>query len=167
MSFDFASVLTKNRGYIGPMSLSLPRLFAVCSTALALFAVSAVAQTTIADKPGEKSAIKPVRQPTGHAMSPGIEAILKSGGYRFSFTPPSAGRLAIHWSRNQGRHRPELIGTLNVTLHRAGRTRLKLRLTSSGRALLNGSGPLALTAEATFTPDGTRGVVVRKTFTLR
>jgi hypothetical protein len=43
------------------MSLSLPRLFAVCSTALALFAVSAVAQTTIADKPGDKSAVKPVR----------------------------------------------------------------------------------------------------------
>jgi hypothetical protein len=96
-----------------------------------------------------------------------IAAILKAGGYRFSFTPPSAGRLAIHWLRTQGLHRPELVGTLSVALHRAGKTRLKLRLTSIGRTLLNGSGPLALTAEATFTPVGTRGVVVRKTFTLR
>jgi hypothetical protein len=34
---------------------------------------------------------------------------------------------------------------------------LKLRLTSSGRALLHGSGPLAVIAEATFTPVGARG----------
>ena len=58
MSIDFASVLTKNRGYIGPMRVSSRRLLAAF-TAFALTAVSAAvsAQTTPADKP----AVKPVR----------------------------------------------------------------------------------------------------------
>jgi hypothetical protein len=47
-------------------------------------------------------------------------------------------------------------------LHRAAKTRLKLRLTSTWRALLERSDHVALIAEATFTP-----VVARTRFTLR
>jgi hypothetical protein len=56
MSIDFASVLTKNRGYIAPMHVFSRRLLAAF-TMLALTAVSAAvsAQTTPAEKPAVKS----------------------------------------------------------------------------------------------------------------
>jgi hypothetical protein len=62
MSVDFASVLTKNRGYIAAMRVSVRRLVAV-SSLLALAAVcgAAMAQSAPSEKLADKPAAKPVR----------------------------------------------------------------------------------------------------------
>ena len=62
ISGQIASVLTKNRGYIGPMLASLSRLTTACAAAAVLVAFSAAAQTPATDKPGDKPVAKPVRR---------------------------------------------------------------------------------------------------------
>ena len=63
ISGQIASVLTKNRGYIGPMLAPFSRLTTVCAAAAVLVAYSAAAQTPATDKPGDKPVAKPVAQP--------------------------------------------------------------------------------------------------------
>ena len=61
MGVDFASVLTKNRGYIGPMRTPLRHLLAGLAVLALAGASAALAQSRQADTKTEKPSAKPVR----------------------------------------------------------------------------------------------------------
>jgi inosine-uridine nucleoside N-ribohydrolase len=101
-----------------------------------------------------------------HGAGAAIRALLKHGGYSFSFTAPSAGRLAILWYHAAGRGRRLLVGTVTVAFLRAGRATIKLVLTGKGRKLLRGAKSVSLTATGSFTPVGQGATRASKTFRL-
>jgi hypothetical protein len=88
-----------------------------------------------------------------HGQAAQIRALLKRGGYSFTFTAPSAGRLAISWYGVQHR-RKILVATVNVRLRRTGKAKIELTLTRKGRNLLKGAGRMTLEAQGGFTPVG-------------
>lgn len=100
-----------------------------------------------------------------HGQAARIPALVKRGGYSFTFTAPSAGRLAISWYRIQ-RGRKILVATVNVRLHRPGSTKLDLVLTRTGRNLLKHAGRMTLAAQGGFTPVGQATASASRTITL-
>jgi len=85
-----------------------------------------------------------------------IGALLKNGGYRFSFNAPSAGRLLIAW--NVPSKLAEHAAGLKVTFHKARTAKLKILLTAAGRALLKNATALKLVATGSFAAgDGEAG----------
>ena len=112
-----------------------------------------------------------------------IGAIVAHGGYRVSFTAPIPGRLVIAWHlQTPGAHvataygKPQSAtrnqGTLLVAkgvarFRKAARAQLKVKMTGSGRRLLQHSKRLKLRADATFTPAGGKTTTASKTITLK
>ncbi len=102
-----------------------------------------------------------------------IAAILKAGGYTFSFTPPSAGQLNLGWYQlPKGAHlakksQPVFAGTVTVSISKTGTLEVKIKLTPAGRRLLKHANKQKLTAKDSFTPTGGSTVTERKTFTLK
>ncbi len=95
-----------------------------------------------------------------------IRALLKNGGYVFSFAAPSPGRLVISWY--QVKHgKQTLVAVLTVTFQKTGAQKVKLVLTGKGRKLLKGKGKLNLTAIGGFTPKGHGTVSMTKGITLK
>jgi hypothetical protein len=94
-----------------------------------------------------------------------IAALLAHGGYTFSFTAPSAGRLQILWFRTVHGKRI-LVATLTVTFHKAGKSKITLRLTRNGRNLLKHTRKLQLVASGGFTPAGHGTTNASRTITL-
>jgi hypothetical protein len=105
-----------------------------------------------------KAALSSVLKPRGRAAK--IGRLLRNGGYSFSFTAPSAGRLVIDWYLvANGAHgakakKPVLVASASVVLHNAGKVTIKVSLTGKGRKLLKHAKRVKLTAKATFTPTG-------------
>ena len=83
-----------------------------------------------------------------------IRALLKNGGYAFSFAAPSAGRLVISWSRRGSHGKKILVATAIVVVHKTGPARIRVLLTGKGRGLLTGASRMKLTAKGAFTPTG-------------
>jgi hypothetical protein len=83
-----------------------------------------------------------------------IRALLKNGGYAFSFAAPSAGRLVISWYRQGSHGKKTLVATATVLFHKTGTTRIKVLLTGKGRGLLTRASRMKLTASGAFTPTG-------------
>jgi hypothetical protein len=109
--------------------------------------------------------------PTGRTAK--IEVLLSRGGYSFLFGAPGAGRLVVSWYfLPRGAHisrtaaKPVLVGSAAITFAHAGRSTVKVRLTTRGRQLLRHARRLAITAKGIFTP--TKGASIRalRTFTL-
>lgn len=101
-----------------------------------------------------------------HGKGAHISALLKHGGYSFTFAAPSAGTLAVSWYRRLHGH-TILIAKVTVRFHKTGKENLKLVLTSKGRALLKGVGRMTLTAQGGFTPVGHHTTSASKTITLK
>jgi hypothetical protein len=95
-----------------------------------------------------------------------IQALLRQGGYWFSFAAPSAGRLQILWYRPVHGKRL-VVATMTVTFHKAGKTKVDLRLTRNGRNLLKHARRLQLTASGGFTPVGHGTTNASRTITLK
>jgi len=118
-----------------------------------------------------RAALSKVLSPSGKGAR--IGQLLKHGSYSFSFKAPSAGRLVISWYFvPKGAHvttakKLVLVARSNVVLHKPGRVKIKIVLTSSGRKLVNGVKHLTLTAKGTFTPTGQAATSTTKTFTLK
>jgi hypothetical protein len=100
-----------------------------------------------------------------HGQAARIRALLKRGGYSFTFTAPTAGRLAISWYRVQ-HGRKTLIATVNVMLHKTGKAKIELVLTRKGRNLLKRTGRMTLAAHGRFTPVGRGTTSASGTITL-
>ena len=118
-----------------------------------------------------KAALSSVLKPRGKAAK--IGRLLKHGGYSFSFTAPSAGRLVIDWYLvPNGAHvakakKPVLVASANVVVHKAGKATIKVSLTGKGRKLLKNAKRVKLTVTATFTPAGGTATSTTKTITLK
>lgn len=101
-----------------------------------------------------------------HGGGARIGTLVKHGGYSFTFSAPSAGILAISWYRRL-HGRMILIAKATVRIHRSGKVKVELVLTSKGRNLLKRAGKTALTARAGFTPVGHSTTRVSTKITLK
>jgi hypothetical protein len=91
-----------------------------------------------------------------------IRGVLKHGGYKFTFSAPSPGRLVISWySKNT------LVATVALVFHSSGHANAVVFLTSSGRSLLSGNTRMQLLAKGAFTPAGHGTIRASKRITLR
>ena len=131
-------------------------------------------QATLTQTPGPATSVSPAAQveaalsqvlkPSGKGAK--TEAILKAGGYSFSFTAPSAGKLVIDWYATQrGKH--VLVASGSEVFYAARSGMVKLRLTAKGRKLLNGSKSKRLTTKASFTTSGGTMTTRTETFTVK
>ncbi|MGO9791603.1 MAG: hypothetical protein ACLP8S_19500 [Solirubrobacteraceae bacterium] len=111
-----------------------------------------------------KSALSKVLAPTGMAAK--IAAVLKAGGYSFSFTAPGAGKLVID-SHTTVKGQQTLIASATAVFHHVGEAMVHITLTSKGRKLLRASKSLKLTANATFTSNGGASASATKSITLK
>jgi Bacterial Ig-like domain (group 3)/PKD domain len=123
--------------------------------------VGPVAASAVGPNPTQvKAALSKVLAPSGKAAK--LKAILKTGGYSFSFTAPSAGKLVIDWFTTV-KGKQVLVASASAEFHAAGKTKVRLKLTSKGRELLKAHKSVKITAKATFTPTG--GVPTQSTRT--
>jgi hypothetical protein len=99
--------------------------------------------------------------------------LLRSNGYTVSFSAPSAGRLDVALFRSASAStarisRRNRLGEASRSFATAGRSRLKVKLTSTGRRLLRRGGRLRLNVEGTFSPAaGGPAVSQSATFVVR
>ncbi|MGB9185708.1 MAG: Ig-like domain repeat protein [Solirubrobacteraceae bacterium] len=106
------------------------------------------------------AALSTVLKPSGKAAK--LKAILKAGGYSFSFLAPSAGKLVIEWFVTV-KGKQVLVAFASAGFHAAGKATVKLKLTSNGRKLLRGAKTVKIATTATFTPSGRTGSTSTKT----
>jgi hypothetical protein len=115
-----------------------------------------------------KGAVSKVLVPGGKASR--LKAILKAGGYKFSFAAPGGGRLVLSWfyaMKSKRKDQTVLVANVSGRVSRAGKLSLKIKLTAGGRKLLAHAKRIKLTAVGTFTPSGQHAVTVQKSFTLK
>jgi purine nucleosidase len=95
-----------------------------------------------------------------------IGALMKHGGYTFSATAPSKGRLVLSWyAKSHGKN--VVVANVSFVFQRAGvKKTMKIALTRAGRKLLGGARKMKITVTAAFTPTGEKAVGVTKTVTL-
>jgi len=115
-----------------------------------------------------RALLRSVLAPKGNGAK--IGALLKNGGYKFSFSSPGTGRLRISW--NQPNKKTAALpmpaaAAVTVIFHTQRTEKVKIQLTAKGRKLLAHASLLKLTATGTFTPTGEQAVTVAKTFTLK
>jgi hypothetical protein len=123
-----------------------------------------------------------IRSPLAKALTPSGRAgrasrIRSSRGYVAVFTTPLPGRLNLEWyylpkgahlgqTAVKGKPQPVLVAEAFTAVKRAGKVRVKLRLSADGLRLLRGGSARHLTGEGTFAPAGRPVVVARVTFAL-
>ena len=111
--------------------------------------------------------------PKGKADS--IRAILKAGGAVLRVTAIEPGSELIGWyfaprgAHSARGHHPKavLVATGRISFSAPGSANLKLKLTKSGRRMLQHARRMRLTARAAFTPTGQSGTSVKKQFMLK
>lgn len=101
-----------------------------------------------------------------------IPTVLAAGGFADPFTAPGPGTVIVQWylvppGAHVSRAKPVLVAQGQKTVMSAGRTSIKLVLTSRGRSLLQHSRSIRLTARATFTPKGGQSIKTLRAFKLR
>jgi hypothetical protein len=107
-----------------------------------------------------------------HGKGAKIGALLKHGGYTFTFNAPSQARVMITWfflpsGAHISKAKPVKIASARVTFTKAGAARVKVRLTGRGRRLLRHAKSLKVIAKDTFTPVGGSAVSMKRSFKLR
>jgi hypothetical protein len=111
-----------------------------------------------------KAAVSKLLKPSGKAAT--LKAILKAGGYSFSFTAPSAGKLVIDWFTTV-KGKQVMVASATMVFHAAGKATVKLKLSSKGRKLLKAAKTVKIATKATFTPTGGTPTESTKTTTLK
>lgn len=104
-----------------------------------------------------------------------IPALLKHGGYSFSFNAPEAGSLMVQWyevpkGARFARHTKAklvLVASGKLTFSGAGTGKLKVKLTGAGVRLLRHARRAALTVKGTFTTSGGHPVTATSGFVVR
>jgi hypothetical protein len=108
-----------------------------------------------------------------HGKGSHIGALLKKHGFMFAFTWPEVGFLRTSWyvvatgaRRPRRKPKPVLVATGAVSIKKAGRVGLSVKLTAAGKVLLKHAGDrLALTSTSQFTSGHATTIVVHKRFT--
>lgn len=120
-----------------------------------------------------------IKKLLGSLIPPGgklakIPALLRNGLYSLSFNAPGPGKLTIAWYVvPRGAHiakvkpKPVLVAIGKLTVSRAGKALIKIKLTAHGKKLLKHARSLKLTGKGSFTPTGHPVVTTTKTFTIR
>lgn len=99
-----------------------------------------------------------------------LKAVLRHGGYTFTYHALESGRVTIDWYRitGRGKHRHQhLVARGSARVSGARAVHVRVRLTRYGRVLLEHARRLRLTTVVRFTPTGGRTVTHRRAFTLR
>ncbi len=103
-----------------------------------------------------------------------ISKLLKHSGYTFRFDAPSTGKLVIDWyhvppgvKRHAKRRPMVLVAVARVSIKKAGRVKVKLKLTARGRSLLHHAHRERLTVRASFTPIGESTTTVSRIINLK
>jgi beta-galactosidase len=99
-----------------------------------------------------RAALGAVLSPTGGSAR--LAGLVKRGGYTFTFTAPSSGKLVIDWFQApaSAHAKKVLVASAAVSVKKAGKVSVKLRLTKAGLKLLRRAKRQRLTATASFTP---------------
>ncbi len=90
------------------------------------------------------------------ARLPGVGALLRQGGCTLRLTSPLAGRLQLDWESRRATRwggGPTVLAGAVVQLVPSRTSRITLKLTPPGRALLAGADRLSVSAAATFTAN--------------
>jgi hypothetical protein len=111
--------------------------------------------------------------PSGKAAT--IRALLKDGGLTMSFRALEAGTLVVGWYEvpvgaklaKHSKAKPVLVASGQMTFSGAGTAKVKVRLTSAGKRLLEHAKRLKLEAKGVFTPKGGVGVSSTESFTVQ
>jgi beta-galactosidase len=120
-----------------------------------------------------KAALAAVLSPRGAQAR--IGRLLRNSGYTFTFGAPSTGKLVIDWyyvtkparSSHNRRPRKVLVASASQSIKKAGRARVKVKLTARGRSLLKHAKRQRLVVEARFTPMGESTTTSSKVITLK
>jgi hypothetical protein len=91
-----------------------------------------------------------------------LAGLLKSGRYTYSLNTPSAGQIMINWYRA---NKHALVASGHVSFSKAGPVKVTMKLTATGRRMLEANKSLKLIANGTYTPTGRAALVVTKRFT--
>jgi hypothetical protein len=109
-----------------------------------------------------------------HGKNATIGALLKHGGFTFTFTAPGAGALVINWYfLPKGAHitsaksKPVTIASARVRFTKAGIAKVTVRLTHKGKELLKHASSLNVTTKVVFTPTTGTAASKKRSFTLR
>jgi hypothetical protein len=126
--------------------------------------------TAVASAAQIKALLLSVLAPTGKNAK--IEALLAHGGYSVSFGALLAGQLVVSWYLvPRGAHlaaaRPTLVARGHVSFTAAGKAKIVVKLTASGRSLLRHKKELQLTAQGSLTPNAQGAVSATKAFVVR
>jgi virginiamycin B lyase len=120
---------------------------------------------------GAAAALGAALGPVGPGSS--ITAILKAGGYLASLSAPKPGTAKVVWYLvPKGAHiaakpKPIVVASGSKTLKQAGKAKLKVKLTSAGKALLKKAKTLKLTAKGSFKPQGNKATTATHVFKLK
>lgn len=107
------------------------------------------------------------------AKSASILALLGNGGYSFWFTAPTGGQIVIDWqydaeggTRSGVASRAVVVATGSATFPKARRVKVTVKLTATGKRIVQAGKRLRLTAKGTYAIAGHRPVIAAKSFTL-
>jgi predicted ArsR family transcriptional regulator len=109
--------------------------------------------------------------PSGKAAK--IASLLKGKGFTVTFKALEAGTAVIAWyevpagAKLAEKPKPVLVAAGQRTFLAAGTAKIKIKLTSAGKRLLNHARKLKLTSKGTFTPTGKTPVTATKVFVLK
>ena len=98
-----------------------------------------------------RAAVSKLLTPSGKLAK--IPALLKDGGYGFTFKAPSGGKVTLSWTATV-KHKRVKVASVRVSLKRKGTDKVKLKLSDAGRSLLKRSSGLTLRVTTSFTPSG-------------
>jgi hypothetical protein len=134
-------------------------------------AVAVLASTTSVASAAElKQLLLGLLAPSGKNAK--IAAVLKHGGYALLFSALTPGQLTISWylvpkGAHVAKAKPTLVARGQVALSAAGGSKLVIKLTSRGRALLKHAHKIKLTALGSMAGTGGVQVSASKAFVLK
>jgi hypothetical protein len=102
-----------------------------------------------------------------------LDALAKSDAFVLSFKAAEAGTIAIDWYTAKSaagagkKASPQLVASGKSRLAAAGTTKVTMKFTAAGKALLRRSRSLRLSARSTFTPTAGDPTKVTRSFVLK
>jgi DNA-binding beta-propeller fold protein YncE len=123
------------------------------------------------DNPQLDSVFATIAHP--HGKSASIGSLLKSGSVTLTVNSPEAGVLVTAWyvvprgAHLSAKPKPVMVATGRVSITKAGRAKLRIKLTGSGRRMLKHARHLKLTSKSAFTAPHSAAIVRVAKFTLK
>lgn len=96
-----------------------------------------------------------------------LAALLKSGSYTTTLSALTTSKLVVTWSwvPKSKKTRSTVLATARVTIKKAGKVKIRIRLTKDFKMVLGKAKSLKVGIKATFTPTGREAITATKTVT--